>query len=271
MATRKEFCDVIYDAWKNHSMYIGTGNGEYVEQLTVGQIKQMEINYGYDKATTNRNIRRDFAFIGKCYEQGYDMSKAIAADCSGLEVYAIRLLGIKKPSFDYNCKSFQEAAEVIELDKLQPGDLLFNKKMTYDESKKKYKSDASHMATYIGNPDWVVESKGRDEGVVKRHLKETNFVIGGRLDWFDGETIPVLTRNLKYVEGNLMRGEDVGMCQERLVYHKCDPGAVDGIFGLRTRDAVTDFQYRYNLEHSKDKLEVDGIVGQSTWAKLWEN
>lgn len=261
MATRKQFCDEMQRVYDTHGMYIGTGNGELTEDLRIGEVKQKEINYGYDKVTTNRNIARDFRFLADCYEKGYDMSESRAGDCSGEIVGAMRRLGIISKTTDYNCRSFQEAGEIVPLNELQPADLVFNKVMTYDSKKKKYVSNASHMGAYVGN-GYVIESKGRDAGVVKRKVSEGGWLTGGRLDWFDDD-IPVLTRNLYYIPNNMMNGDDVKMCQEQLNKKGYNCGSADGVFGKKTKTAVQAFQ----LEND---LDADGIVGQKTWAKLWE-
>ena len=268
MATRKEFCDAVIDDWKNHSVYIGTGNGELVESLTIGQIHKMEETYARrdskGKPLWNSDTRRDLAFIGKCYEQGFDMSKASAEDCSGLAVHGLRETGVIKPTADYNCRTFQEAAEEVPLKDLQPADFVFNAKLKYDEKKKKKVSSASHMAVYIGD-GYIIESRGRDYGVVKRKLSDaTNFVIGGRLDWFSDE-IPVLTRELRYIEDDLMHGKDVEQCQERLVKKGYNPGLIDGYYGKKTEDAVIEFQTIEDLG-----IKRLGVVGQKTWSALWE-
>ena len=260
MATRQQFIEGIIADWENHSVYVGTGNGELVESLTIGKLKRMEVDYGYDKATTNRNIRRDLTFIGKCYEQGFDMSKASAEDCSGLPVHVLRDLEVIKPTADYNCRTFQEACQEVALKDLQSGDFVFNAKMTWDEKKKKFKSTASHMGVYIGD-GYVIESRGRDYGVVKRKTSEGGWVVGGRLDWFSDD-IPVLTRNLRYIKDNMMKGEDVKQAQERLNIKGCDAGVEDGIFGVKTMDATIEFQ-------AENDLYVDGIIGQKTWKKLF--
>ena len=248
MATRKEFCDAMETVYKNHGVYIGTANGEYTETLTIGKIHQMEKNYG--RENPDNDTKRDLNYIAKCYEQHFDMTKSRAGDCSGIIVGVMRDLGVIKPTSDYSAKMFQKKAVTVSLKDLQPADLVFNKT-----------ADASHVGVYVGD-GYVIESKGRDSGVVKRKTSDGPWVIGGRLEWFDDE-IPVLTRNLRYVKENLMRGEDVRMCQEQLTKKGYDCGKADGVFGIKTRDAVIEFQ----ADH---KLTVDGVVGQKTWNKLFE-
>lgn len=57
------------------------------------------------------------------------------------------------------------------------------------------------------------------------------------------------------------RGPQVRALQEQLIELRYPVGAVDGVFGDRTRDAVLAFQADHNLD-------VDGIVGGRTWAAL---
>ena len=253
MATRRDFADAMIEVYRNHGVYIGTANGELTESLTVGGIRRKEVDYGYDRDKTNKNIRRDFAYIGKCYEKGWDMSKSKAGDCSGIPVGELRALGIIPKTADYNCRSFMKKCTKIPLDALRASDLVFNKK-----------DEPSHMGVFDG--EMVVESKGRDDGVVRRPVSDGPWVIGGRLpdSWFDDDPIPPLTRNLYYRKDDLMKGEDVLQCQERLVLKGYNPGTPDGVYGKKSRDAVILFQ-------RANGLEADGIVGQKTWGKLWEN
>ena len=174
MATRQQFCEAMEEVYKNHGVYIGTANGEYTESLTVGKIRQMEVDYGYDKKKTDTNIRRDFAYIGKCYENGWDMSKSRAGDCSGIIVGVMRDLEIIKPTSDYSAKMFQKAATPVWLKELKDADLVFDKT-----------SNAGHVGVFYKG--YIIESRGRDYGVTKRPLADTAFVVGGRLDWFDDD------------------------------------------------------------------------------------
>lgn len=248
MATRQEFCNKLLEYYLAHSAYIGGANGQTLFDLGIKGIVNCE--NGYEGRNHANDLYRDFSFIAKLCKEGCDLSKSRGGDCSGINVGAMRELGIIPTTADYRACEFQAAGTAVPLDDLQPADFVFDKK-----------KNAAHMGTYIGD-GYVIESKGRDVGVVKRKLSEGSWVIGGRLDWFDGD-VPALKRNLKYIPDNLMKGEDVKQCQKRLKLKDCDCGEIDGVFGKKTQSAVSLFQ----LNHG---LEVDGVVGQKTWAKLWE-
>jgi len=257
MATRQEFCDAMEEVYKNHGVYIGTANGEYTETLTVGRIHEMEKTYARrdksGKPLWDSDTRRDFAYIGKCYEQGWDMSRSRSGDCSGILYGVLHDLGVQK--YDMRARDYQAKSTPVPLKDLQPADLVFDKT-----------KDATHvgMVAKIENGSAIIiESRGRDYGVTRRPLKDTAFVIGGRLDWFEDE-IPVLTRELRYIENDLMHGTDVKQCQERLVLKGYNPGVVDGYYGRKTEDAVIEFQTVEDLG-----IKRLGVVGQKTWAALW--
>jgi hypothetical protein len=57
------------------------------------------------------------------------------------------------------------------------------------------------------------------------------------------------------------RGEEVKSVQEILTRLRYAPGAIDGVYGGRTEDAVIRFQKAHGLY-------ADGIVGPTTWAAL---
>lgn len=262
MATIQEFVNEMMNIYKNHGVYIGTANGELTESLTVGQIIQMENNYARRDSNGNplwyNDAKRDFYHIGDLRAAKYDLSKSRAGDCSGQIVGALRRLGVISAASDYRAKDFQTEADEVELKDLRDGDLVFDKRKGADG-----KGTAGHIGVYVGG-GMVVDSRGRDVGVVYRPLSDYKWVVGGRLNWFS-DSIPPLTRNLKYVKDNIMHGEDVKQCQERLIlkgFKEC--GEADGAFGSKTDSAVRHFQAANNLT-------VDGIVGQATWAKLWED
>lgn len=49
----------------------------------------------------------------------------------------------------------------------------------------------------------------------------------------------------------------------------CDPGPIDGIEGPKTKQAVHNFQQRYNEEFGRS-IAVDGIVGPQTWGAFFD-
>lgn len=57
------------------------------------------------------------------------------------------------------------------------------------------------------------------------------------------------------------RGEDVVYLQKRLTAKGYGVGTIDGIFGVKTLEAVKAFQ-------AENNLTVDGVVGVNTWATL---
>lgn len=89
---------------------------------------------------------------------------------------------------------------------------------------------------------------------------------GGYLVWrfllspLGGQRAPHLT-----VRSSLIRygdrGEDVRAVQQALTFLGYSPGAIDGIFGPLTNEAVRRFQ-------ADQRIAVDGIVGPETIAAL---
>lgn len=260
MATIQEFVEAMETLVRVHSVYIGTANGELTVDIPIGNVFKMEQNYGRRDSQGNplwwSDTARDFEFIAKCYRAKYDMTKSKAGDCSGQIVGVLRALGVIGPTKDYRARDFQNLSYPVKMSDIQLGDLVFDKALPSDG-----KSIADHIGVYVGG-GMVVDSRGRDVGVVKRSISDYAWKGAGRLDWFEGN-IPPLTRNLKYTPDSLMRGEDVRQCQERLGIHGFPVGEIDGIFGKKTDNSVRQFQIINNLE-------VDGIVGQKTWEALWK-
>ena len=87
----------------------------------------------------------------------------------------------------------------------------------------------------------------------------------------DGGAVPPSTAPPPY-PGHLvqidMTGPDVTNIQARLLALGLDPGGVDSIFGEGTESAVQRFQAR-SVDDTGAPLEIDGIVGQKTWAALF--
>ena len=83
-------------------------------------------------------------------------------------------------------------------------------------------------------------------------------------------SIPKLTRNLK-LTSPMMKGDDVKQAQQRLQKHLANPGKIDGVFGSDTKAAVIRFQ-KARIAEGRDlgSTGADGVIGQKTWAILWE-
>ena len=106
-------------------------------------------------------------------DKGYDLDSSRAVDCSGLTIAILRDMGCIKATEDYRARDLQKMSKAIKLDRLKPGDCVYNKE-----------SGATHMGIYAGY-DMVIEAKGRDDGVVKRLISQGSWIIGGRLPWLE--------------------------------------------------------------------------------------
>lgn len=96
------------------------------------------------------------------------------------------------------------------------------------------------------------------EGLTKRRQAERElFLSGGSAKEIGAEKANTVRNTLK--KGS--RGADVTYLQQRLTAKGYGVGAIDGIFGQKTLEAVKAFQ----AEHG---IVVDGIVGAKTWAAL---
>lgn len=247
MSLAVDYVNNLYEIYKNHGMYVGTANGEKVLDIA-GKFYQMEKAYG--RPDPNVDAARDYEFLAKCYRNGYDMTAARAGDCSGIIIGVLRDMGLIEFTDDYNAKTLQASFSTpIELNHLQLGDWLFDKA-----------KDAGHIGTYVGD-GMAIDSRGRDVGVVMQPISAYSWKAAGRPIFF--EEIPPLTRNLKYIPDNMMRGDDVRQCQTQLdIKGFTEVGTIDGVFGTKTDSAVRHFQ-------AANDLQIDGIVGQKTWNKLF--
>ena len=128
-----------------------------------------------------------------------------------------------------------------------------------------------HVGVYIGG-GYAVEARGFSYGVVKTKVSQRSWT-----HWYQCPYIEYLTegssaqsdmpvaeeqRQLSYTPGQtMMRGDDVRVLQEKLLYLGFSPGKADGMYGPITESAVVTFQ-------KNSGLEADGCVGADTWAAL---
>lgn len=195
---RQQFVDKITELYTNHGVYIGTGNGELTTKLTIGSIHAMEINYG---GNADINTARVLSHISSLYRAGYNMLDSRAADCSGAIVWALRELGLIPKTADYRARDFQDKlTSPVALKNLQKGDLVFDKVKS-----------ASHVGTYIGD-GCVIDSRGRDKGIIKTKLSDYPWVAGGTFNWWEEEKVEYYPR---YTGTSQSIVEALRTCKER--------------------------------------------------------
>ena len=61
----------------------------------------------------------------------------------------------------------------------------------------------------------------------------------------------MISRELSYVENNMIHGDDVKLVQEKLKCIGFNLGTADGIYGPKTEQAVIDFQVMNKLKKVK--------------------
>lgn len=236
------FRDYLETEVKNKSIYLWGGQGESLNKLTNEYIKEKETSV----SNANRVIRLRDARNKK-------YPKLRAFDCSGLAVWF--LLKEKAIAKDMTANSLMKLCETIPKDNLAPGDFVFR----VDDGK------AYHIG-YVVDDLYVIEAKGRDDGVVKRKLNASGSAYWNAF----GRPSAILEvpeapktqafafyRNLK--KGT--EGEDVSNLQKLLKASKQNPGTIDGEFGSNTEKAVKAFQ-------KSAGLETDGVAGKATITAL---
>ena len=192
------------------------------------------------------------------------------ADCSGMFSWAFRKLG----GYMYHgtntmWKSYMTAKGALSKGKRTDGQELKPGTAVFKNSGTNY----YHVGLYIGN-GMVIEARGTSSGVVTSAVSawtawgEMRGVDYSEVASDDPVNQPAPTEDNSALGTRLlkrtspyMRGEDVKALQSMLNVLGFDCGAVDGIFGDRTKAGVIAFQQAKGLV-------VDGIVGPKTKAAL---
>ena len=262
------FIDYLEQCVKHGDIYVWGGQGEVA---TKSKITKMETN------ASNRT--RALTLFRKRKAAGYTNIKMF--DCSGLGMYWLQNL-TKICKSDMSANSMKDNCKKLTKSQIKRGDWVFK---CYTNGK------AYHIGYVVDDSLHVIESRGRDYGVVKGEFSEGGWTHYGRPTYFaeeiNGKPVtptpsPVkpdvpdsvkgwkLSRLLKFTDP-IMKGDDVKNCQRALIGLKYDLGksGADGQFGSKTKAAVILFQRSVGLQ-------ADGIVGASTckalkgtWVESW--
>lgn len=247
----QDFMDYLQEQVDTHAIYVWAAQGQFIADI-LPNLTSMESTSRVDEILTL--ISQDV----KNYqpEGEFNLLTSRAFDCSGLGVYYF----IKKNymTSDTTADGLYALCTPIKSSALQPGDLVF-REYTRDDGTK-YKG---HVGYYRGD-GLVTEAKGRKWGVVTTKYDGGGWTHCGRPTWWDNGQVDCISRILKYIKGDMMRGDDVKLVQTRLTDLKYPCGAVDSVFGQKTEAAVKKFQ-----TDNKAKVgDADGIVGQKTCEAL---
>lgn len=118
------------------------------------------------------------------------------------------------------------------------------------------KTDARECITAIKNGGYATAPNYINTimSIIKKYnLTQYDRVVTGITSMVQAEKREILRRG--------SRGADVTYLQQRLTAQGYGIGAIDGIFGQKTLEAVKSYQADYGLK-------VDGIVGARTWKSL---
>ena len=184
-------------------------------------------------------------------KSGFKLEDLDAYDCSGLFMKFALEHGIFTVDMTAN-EIYKSIPDKVPLTEVQIGDFLFDG----SDAKK------THVG-YAIDHEYAIEARGTRYGVVKTRIKDRSWKYAARPYWWSDvpDYKPTLTRKLYYVEGNMMKGDDVALVQTSLKGFNCDCGKIDGVFGLKTDAAVKKFQ-------TENGLNPSGKVGKKTAKKL---
>jgi len=209
-------------------IYVWGGNGQ---EAAAAKIKSME--------TSETNVNRAMKLYEKRKAEGLD--PILMYDCSGLISRYLQNNGIVDRK--RNCDHLADMCAFVRTsrndDELEPGDLLF-----------RWKSGSEayyHVGVYVGAGK-VIESKGRDDGVVLRKINASGSSYWnrwGRLKVFSEEQPvtppkPIEPTVLK-VTTPYMRGDAIRQLQNALNGLGYDCGDADGVYGPKSEKGVQAF------------------------------
>lgn len=150
MATLNKFIDYLEEQVRNHSIYVWGAQGQKAPTITASWIRSRE--------DTARNANRAIAYWQKQVSAGYG-NVLRAFDCSGLGMYFLYNMH-KVLNSDLSAHNMYGKCTKITKTQLKRGDWVFRM-----SSGRCY-----HIGYVVDDGLNVIESKGRDDGVIKRGL-----------------------------------------------------------------------------------------------------
>ena len=214
--------DFIY--WlKYHvgDMYVWGAQGECVSNMSSSEAQ----NWIRKMETSTTNANRAIDFMKKSSKL-----PLYAFDCSGLIMKFLMERGYYKS--DMSSRGLYSACEKIDRSDLEPGDLVFRHNG----------ERIHHVGVYVGD-NMVIESKGRDDGVVMRLIDAS-----GKSYWNRYGRLAVITDEevsdkpiVVTMSDPMMRGAEIKVLQTALNSLGYDCGTADGIAGKKTLAAIAQF------------------------------
>ena len=246
MGTLDQFNRFLEEQVRNHSIYVFGAQGEGHDIITESWIRKME--------TTPANAERAIRHWKKEVEAGYgDVLRAF--DCSGLgmcELYV--LFGYPDTTAD---GMFKKYCKQITKAQLKKGDWV---------GKRNSLGKVTHIGYVVDDDLNVIEAKGRDDGVVKRHVNKGAWNYYGRPSCFNDQIVNVWIATRPLHKG--CKGEDVAELQRHLIEKgfSCGKWGDDGSYGSATFNAV--YNAQKNLLFPDKPSEWDGKAGRRTLTAL---
>lgn len=157
-----DFCALLEEQVKNHSIYVWGGNGETFPTLSESWIKRRERSTG--------KAEEALAAFNAAVAKGYKDIRAF--DCSGLGYYCLKKLGLQKS--DLKAKDLYSKCHKIEKKELCKGCFVFHLK----------NGVANHIGYVVDDDLNVIEALGRKDGVVKRAFNKGAWVAFGKPKYF---------------------------------------------------------------------------------------
>lgn len=218
--------------------YVWGARGQCLDDLNI-------VKFVKNSETSTENYERAMRFIAKSAKK-----PLYAFDCSGLICGFLMAKGL---SGRVNSRTMYAKSKRIHRDELQPGDLVFRYRDKKRDGGGTYKY-IYHVGVYVGN-DKVIESKGRDDGVVMRGINASGPAYWneyGRWDIISGaakedepeQEVPAAPKKIE-LTSPMMRGDDIKALQTALNALGYDAGDADGIAGKNTIAAIQRFAQDY--------------------------